>query len=217
MPYILPDARKVFPITSPDMGDFKGCVYLKNAIGDHPCWQIGDYTYASDFDPPEPDGWSARLAPYLFPNSTEKIILGKFCQIAHGVRLITASANHRFSGPSSYPFPVFDAQMRKTYRVDERDTVIGNDVWFGYGAIICPGAEIGNGVIVGAGSVVRGKIPDYTIVTGNPALVVKQRFSDADIARMNALAWWDWPIEAISAAAHALEHGDIDTLEKRAP
>lgn len=216
MPYSLPDATTVFPVTFPDRDPHPGCVYLKNVI-DHPRIEIGDFTYAADFESPKAEDWVSRMVPYMHPGSKDRLIIGKFCQFAHGVRFITANANHRFSGPSSYPFPSFDHEMRPTYSVDTRDMLIGHDVWIGYGAIICPGAQIGNGVIVGAGAVVRGRVPDYAIVTGNSAQITRMRFSETDVARMNALAWWDWPVAAINAAAHALEHGDIDTLERFAP
>jgi virginiamycin A acetyltransferase len=94
-----------------------------------------------------------------------------------------------------------------------RDTVIGNDVWIGDGATILPGARVGSGVIVGAGAVVRGVVPNYAIVSGNPAQIVKMRFTDFDIARIVDLAWWDWPIDAIEEAAPMLARSDIAALE----
>ncbi len=178
---------------------------------------MGDFTYASAFD--TPDDWQKRLAPYLFRHSGEKLIIGKFCQIADGVRFITASANHRYDGVSSYPFAVFDGfdMDRPSMQIRLRDTVVGHDVWFGNGAQILPGTRIGSGVIVGASAVVSGDIPDYAIVAGNPARVVRMRFSSQDISRLLKLAWWDWPID------HILEHeaeicgGDVDALEALRP
>ncbi|MDU8910332.1 CatB-related O-acetyltransferase [Aestuariicoccus sp. MJ-SS9] len=211
MAYSLPDADCVHPITLPDGSAHPGTVFLRNVI-DMPNVEIGAYTYASDFDPPDEYGWAARLAPYLFGFSQERLIIGKFCQIAHGVRFIGASANHETRGLSTFPFAVFNPETMLGYQPDTRDTVIGHDVWLGYGAKVLPGARIGNGVIVGAGAVVRGDIPDYAIVTGNPAQVVRMRFAPKVIARLNALAWWDWPIDRIVASRAALEAGDIDAL-----
>lgn len=205
----LPHAHLTHPITLPDGNPHPGTVYLKNVI-DHPRMEIGDYTYASDFDPPQ--DWAARLAPYLFPFSQEKLSIGKYCQIAHGVRIIGSSANHDSRGISTFPFAVFDPDTMLGYQPDTRDTVIGHDVWLGYGALITPGATIGNGVIVGAGSVVRGRIPDYAVVAGNPAQVVRMRFSEAEIAQLNALAWWDWPPEKVARARPLLEAGDVAAL-----
>lgn len=212
----LPDAARVHPIILPDGTPHTGTVHLGGVV-DHPRFEVGDYTYASDFDPPPPEGWAARLAPYLFAFSTETLRIGRFCQIAHGVRFITASANHATSGASTYPFAVFDPGAMEAYQPDTRDTRVGNDVWLGHGALICPGADIGSGVIVGAGAVVRGALPDYAVVSGNPARVVRMRFAPGEVARLLALSWWDWPAARIAAAAAALQSADIAELERHAP
>lgn len=207
---LLPDPLRRTPITLPDGSDHAGTVFLSRAV-DHPRFIVGDYTYASDFDPPQ--DWAGRLAPYLFETSREHLHIGRFCQIAHGVRFITSSANHAMDGLTCFPFPVFDPDQMATYQPDQRDTVIGHDVWIGYGALILPGAQIGNGAIIGAGSVIRSRIPDYAIVTGNPGLPQRFRFTDTDIARLTALAWWDWPADQIALAGQALLAGDLDALE----
>ncbi|QJF53117.1 CatB-related O-acetyltransferase [Roseobacter ponti] len=207
------DPAATYPILLPDGTPHKGTVFLARVI-DHPQFAVGDFTYASDFDPP--DDWATHLAPYLFPFSTERLTIGRFCQIAHGVRFITASASHDASGISTFPFPVFDAESRDGYQPDRRDTVIGHDVWLGYGALVMPGARIGNGVIVGAGSVVRGTLPDYCIATGNPAVVTRMRFEPDEITRLNALAWWDWPVDRITASQDALLSADIAALIRQA-
>lgn len=214
MPY--PSPNDLHPLVFQNGTPYKGTVFLKPAI-DHPQVEIGDYTYASDFDAPE--DWLQRLAPYLFPHSTEKLILGKFCQIAHGVRFITASANHRYSGVSTYPFAVFDGfgMDRPSMQIAVNDTVIGHDVWFGNGAQVMPGARIGSGVIVAANAVVTGTVPDYAIVAGNPARVVRMRFPEDAIARLLELAWWDWPIDHILAHEAEIVGGDVDALEAVRP
>ena len=216
MPFALPDPARAHPITLPDGTLHAGTVYLKSVI-DHPRMEIGEYTYASDFDPPEPGGWAARLAPYLFDFAADRLVLGKFCQIAHGVRFIGASANHATRGITTFPFAVLDPETMLGYQPDRRDIVIGHDVWLGYCATVMPGTRIGNGVIVGAGSVVRGDVPDYTVVAGNPAHVVRRRFTDDEIATLNRIAWWDWPAERIAAARATLEAGDVAALEAQAP
>ncbi|SMX42130.1 CatB-related O-acetyltransferase [Maliponia aquimaris] len=214
MPFSLPDAARPHPITLPDGTPHGGTVHLK-AVIDHPRFEVGAHSYASDFDPPQ--DWATRLAPYLFPFSQERLSLGKFCQVAHGVRFLTSSANHATDGLTTYPFAVFDPDSMTGYQPDTRDTVIGHDVWLGYGALVLPGARIGNGVIVGAGAVVRGTVPDYAVVTGNPAQVVRLRFTPAEIATLNALAWWDWHDDTIAAARPALECGDVAALQQMAP
>lgn len=216
MSYDLPDARCIHPVTLPDGAIHTGTVFLKPVI-DHPRIEVGEFTYAADFDPPPQDGWAARLAPYLFPISEDRLVIGRFCQIAHGVRFITASANHAWHGATSYPFGIFALDKEPMVQPDTRDTHVGHDVWIGYGALIGPGVRIGNGAIIGAGSVVREDVPDYAVVTGNPARIVRMRFEPEGVARMNRLSWWHWPVEKIAAARPHLEAGDLEALERLAP
>ncbi|TGD41494.1 antibiotic acetyltransferase [Pseudotabrizicola sediminis] len=211
MPFLNPLATH--PLVFPDGRVHPDMVHLNRVI-DHPNITIGDHTYANDFTPPQ--DWAAHLAPYLYSGAPERLIIGRFCQIAHGVRFITASANHAMNGFTTYPFGVFDRDTLATYRdsfAGLPDTVIGNDVWIGHGALILPGVTMGNGVIVGAGAVVAHDVPDYAVVAGNPARVLRLRFAPQVIARLIALAWWDRPLERIRGALPTLIAADIDALE----
>ncbi|MBM1633467.1 CatB-related O-acetyltransferase [Sulfitobacter mediterraneus] len=214
-PFPAPDTSH--PVRLPDGSPHAGTVFLSAAV-DHARFVVGDYTYASAFDPPE--DWAARLAPYLFDFSPEQLHIGKFCQIADGVVFITSSANHRYDGISSYPFAIFGGgpiEDRPSMPGPGADTCIGNDVWIGQGARILPGANIGDGVIVGAGAVVAGRVPAYSIIGGNPARVLRQRFSQADAGRLQRIAWWDWPIDLILAHESLIMAGNVDALELVAP
>lgn len=218
MPIHFIDRDAVHPVHHPDGSPDLKTVHLARAI-DHPNFQIGDYTYATVYGP-VPEDWAIHLAPYTYRGAPERLIVGKFCQIADRTRIITASANHAMHGISTYPFALHDPAHFADYLAQlepRHDTVIGNDVWIGDGAVILPGARIGSGVIIGAGSVVHGEVPDYAIVSGNPAKVPRMRFSDAEIARFLALAWWAWPIELIGQAAPALARADIPALEAMQP
>lgn len=210
-PFPAPDTSH--PVRLPDGSPHAGTVFL-NAAVDHPRFVVGDYTYASAFDPPK--DWAARLAPYLFEFSPEELRIGKFCQIADGVVFITSSANHRYDGISSYPFAIFGGgpvEGRPSMPDPGTDTRIGNDVWIGQGARILPGADIGDGVIIGAGAVVGEAVPAYSIMAGNPAQVLRRRFSQADALRLQQIAWWDWPIDQILANESLIMAGDVDALE----
>lgn len=212
-----PSPDTVHPHRLSDGQSNRGTVFLRAAI-DHPRLTVGEYTYASAFDPPE--DWAARLAPYLFEFSPERLLIGKFCQIADGVTFVTASANHRYDGISSYPFAIFgggEMAGRPSLPQAGPDTIIGHDVWIGQGATILPGASLGNGVIVGAGAVVGGEVADYTIVAGNPARGLKQRFSASQIQRLNRIAWWDWPLEMILAHEAEIMSAEVDALEAACP
>lgn len=205
-----PDPNDPTPVRLADGTALPSTVFLKPLITQDN-FHVGDFTYASDFDPPE--NWAAHLAPYLFPGAPGHLHIGSYCAIAHGVRFITAGANHAMDGLTTYPFPIFDAEARATYQPDTRDTIIGHDVWLGMNAMVLPGARIGHGAIIGAGSVVRGTIPDYAIVTGNPAQVTKLRFAPDVITCLLDLAWWDWPTDKIARARPHLMAGDITALE----
>ncbi|NIZ14564.1 CatB-related O-acetyltransferase [Phaeobacter sp. HF9A] len=212
----MPDADCIHPIILPDGTQHVGTVHLKNVV-DLPNFNVGAYTYASDFDPPPRDGWASRLAPYLFPISRGGLMIGKFCQIAQGVRFITASANHDTRGVSTYPFRTFDPALREGYNPDIRDIEIGNDVWFGYGAQVMSGARIGDGAIIGAGAVVRGSVPPYAVVIGNPGTVIRRRFAPEQIEALLDIAWWDWPTELIEAHHEIIVSANVDALLKLAP
>lgn len=208
-----PPPTAAFPVMLADGTPHLGTVFLSAAVA-HPRITVGDYTYASAFDPPE--DWAARLAPYLFDFSPEHLHIGKFCQIADGALFITASANHRYDGISSFPFAVFGGtrENRPSLPWPGPDTVIGNDVWIGQGARILPGAQIEDGVIIGAGAVVAGQVPAYSIVAGNPGRILRARFSAKDAQSLVALAWWDWPIDVILAHEALIMGADIDALER---
>lgn len=207
------DSTLRHPLVLPDGTVLPNMVHLNQVI-DHPNIRIGDFTYANDFDPP--DNWAARLVPYLYPGAPERLVIGRFCQIAHGVRFITASANHAMTGLTTFPFPVFDPATIDGYKAGFTglpDTVVGNDVWIGHGALILPGVTIGSGAIIGAGSIVSRDVAPYSIVAGNPARLIRPRFAPELVDRLLALAWWDWPLDRIRAAVPALLEPDIAALE----
>jgi virginiamycin A acetyltransferase len=209
----LPDPKTAFPFLLPDGGADPGFAHLACAI-DHPNWTIGRFAYAYDFDPPA--DWAARLAPYLYPGAPERLTIGPFCQIAHGARFITASANHAMGGISTYPFGIFDPATRGAAAGARRprDTLIGPDCWIGHGAILLPGARLGAGVIVGAGAVVSGEVPDYAVVAGNPARVVRMRFPPEEVALLLSVAWWNWDEARIRANAPLIAAGDPRALSE---
>ncbi|MEL6203978.1 MAG: CatB-related O-acetyltransferase [Pseudomonadota bacterium] len=211
-----PSPDTLHPLILPGGAVHRGAVFLKSAVS-NPRIEVGDYTYAFDRDPP--DDWAGRLAPYLYDFAPERLVIGRFCQIAHGVRFITASANHRHDGISTYPFAIFGggpAEGRPSMPGAGPDTHVGHDVWLGEGAVVLPGARIGSGAIVGAGAVVSGVVPDYAVVVGNTGRVVRRRFDEASVVRLLAIAWWDWPIEAILANEAAICGGDVAALEAEA-
>jgi virginiamycin A acetyltransferase len=216
MPDPFPSPNTVHPIRTLDGGAHEGTVFL-SAVIDHPNWTVGDYSYASAHR--APDDWAAHLAPYLYPGAPERLEIGRFCQIADGVQFVTASANHRHDGISTYPFAVMQGEFsnRPSMPGPGPDTIVGHDVWIGTGATILPGSHVGTGVIIAAGSVVRGHVPPYAIVAGNPVKILRKRFDDEEVKRIMAVAWWTWPIERILAHEAAICGGDVHALEAAAP
>lgn len=208
------DAHETHPITLPDGSVYPHTVWLKSVIN-HPNIHVGDFTYYNDFDPVT--DYAARIAPYLHPGGPEHLHIGRYGQFAHGTRFITSSANHPLDWFTTYPFAVFDhAQM--THFAEEfargADTRIGHDVWIGHNAMILPGVNIGNGVIVGAGSVVTRDLPDWSVVAGNPARIIRQRFSNATCALLDQLAWWDRPIDEVRSLIPLLASRDEAALRR---
>lgn len=207
------DASLRHPLTLPDGTLHTNTVYLNQVI-DHPNIEVGDFSYYNDFD--AVDDHAARIAPYLYPGAPERLVIGKFCQFAHGTRFITSSADHPKRWFTTYPFAVFNHAAMPLFEAEfarGRDTLVGNEVWIGHGAMILPGTTIGNGVIVGAGAVVGGNIPPYTVVAGNPAKPVRRRFDDTAIAFLEELRWWDLPIEKIEELLPSLASNDFEGLK----
>ncbi|GAA4936544.1 CatB-related O-acetyltransferase [Actinoplanes utahensis] len=180
--------------------------------------EVGEFSYYDD--PDDATGFETRNVLYHY--GPEKLIIGRFCALATGVRFIMNGANHQMDGPSTFPFPSMGGDWSRHVDLlidlpNRGDTVLGNDVWLGYGVTVMPGVRIGHGAIVAAGSVVTSDVPDYTIVGGNPARPIRKRFSDEDIARLLAVAWWDWPAEHITAHIRTIMSGSVADLEAAAP
>ncbi|MEM8546207.1 MAG: CatB-related O-acetyltransferase [Cyanobacteria bacterium P01_H01_bin.119] len=178
-----------------------------------PLIEIGNYTYYDD--PDNPDQFEHQNVLYHY--GPEKLKIGKFCAIATGVKFIMGGANHKLDGISTYPFPVlghgWEIAMDQLKNLPNRgDTVVGNDVWIGLESVIMPGVTIGDGAIIAAKSVVVKDVDPYTVVGGNPAQVIKQRFSDRDIERLLTIQWWQWPAEKITQHIELIMAGEIEQL-----
>ncbi len=213
------DPQKKYPMVMPDGTEIKTVVHLNQVIN-HPRIEIGDFSYFGHFEVLQ--DYASFLAPYLFPLSPEKLIIGKFCQIAHGVRIVTSSANHNMKGFSTFPFNNFmmtpqttTEEIEAMFQVPGKkgDTIIGNDVWIGMEAIIMPGVTIGDGAIIGARSVVVKDVEPYAIVGGNPAKEIKKRFSDDTIKTLLELKWWNWEVENIEQNLDPILNVDMEKLQ----
>lgn len=207
------------PLDPHPMPGFPRVGFLKPLV-DRPNIEIGDYTYYDDPDGPEHFVETCVLHHYDFVG--DRLVIGRFCALAEGVAFIMNGANHATGGFSTYPFNIFGNGWEqgfdpKSWEDEMRgDTVVGNDVWIGMQATILPGVTIGDGAIVAAKAVVSADVPAYAVAAGNPARVVKMRFDEATIARLVAIAWWDWPVERIARHLDAIRGADLDRLEAAA-
>lgn len=202
------------PRTLHPMAGFPQVCFINNIVS-NPNIIIGDYTY---YDDPEDSENFERNVLYHFPFIGDKLIIGKFCALAKGLKFIMNGANHQMSGFSTYPFSIFGQGWERVVPQMsdlpfKGDTVVGHDVWIGYNAVMMPGVTIGDGAIVAAEAIVTRDVPPYTIVGGNPAVPIRQRFPEDVIDRLLAVAWWDWDIEKITRNLEIIVGADIAALE----
>lgn len=204
----IPDKDQKFPLAN-----YKRLCFLKNIIK-NPNIIVGDYTYYDDF---ENVGNFEKNVKYHFDFIGDKLIIGKFCMIASDVIFIMNGANHVTNAISTYPFAIFgndwaDAMSGKSYPT-KGDTIVGNDVWIGYKAMIMPGIKIGDGAIIATNSMITKDVEPYSIVGGNPAKEIKKRFSDKEISELLEIEWWGWDIEKITRNVKSLTENNIDKLK----
>lgn len=128
--------------------------------------------------------------------------IGAFCSIAKNVSI--TGMNHPTSYITTNPFIYYKSRGIVTEdRLDlidkekNKKVIIGNDVWIGENVTLLPSVKIGNGAIISAGSIVTKDVPDYAIVGGVPAKIIKYRFSKEEIEILNDIKWWEWPNEKI--------------------
>jgi virginiamycin A acetyltransferase len=205
-----PQANEIHPLKG-----FDQVCFIKNTIT-NPNIVVGDYSYYDD--PINSEDFESNVL-YHYPFIGDKLIIGKFCAIARGVKFIMNGANHKMNCFTTYPFSIFRNGWEKaTPKMSELpfkgDTVIGNDVWIGYNSLIMPGVHIGNGSIIASNSVVVNDIDPYSIVGGNPAKLIRKRFESDITNLLEDMRWWDWPIEKITEHLEVLTSNDINKLRK---
>ena len=202
---------KIYPRT----GD-KQTVYL-NAVIKDPLIEVGDYTIYNDFVA-DPLLFEKNNVLYHYPIHREKLIIGKFCSIACGTKVLFNCANHTLKSLSTYTFPLFyeEWELEKsnitTAWDNKGDIVIGNDVWIGYETVIMAGVHIGDGAIIAARAVVTKDVPPYTIVGGTPAKEIRKRFDTEVIQQLLKLKWWDWSTNKIRQCLPHIAEGKLDEL-----
>ena len=159
-----------------------------------------------------------RFATYTGMNCIIKnTIIGKFCDLSWNLSL--GGANHHYTRTMKYSEYHLNQVLNGSSTIiakSDPPTKIGNDVWIGNGAIVLRGVNIGDGAIIGAGAVVTKDVEPFTIVVGVPAIPLKKRFTEAIIAELLELQWWNWSIDKIRMKRELLlaEPLSIDILKK---
>lgn len=163
---------------------------------------IGKHTY----------GWPI----FWNDKNNSNIIIGNFCSIGDNVK-IYLGGNHRSDWVTTYPFGHINKDIFNNFNGDghpksKGDVVIGNDVWIGANSIIMSGVNIGDGAVIANNSHVVKNVEPYSIVGGNPAKLIKYRFTPEQIEKLLEIKWWNWDDEKINNFTHLLCNNDIDAF-----
>ncbi|GGH21256.1 acetyltransferase [Alsobacter metallidurans] len=162
-------------------------------------WEIADYSYGK-----------IRVRDW---GEGAGLSIGPFCSFADNIQIFLGG-NHRTDWVTTYPFSGMrslfpEAPADADYHSSRGDVRIGADVWVGSGATILSGVTIGHGAIVAARAVVAKDVPPYAIVGGNPAKLIRLRFSEDEIAALLRTRWWELDRAAIAKLIPALQSSDV--------
>ena len=200
-----PNPNKIFPNRKiKTITNVKPAIKNKNII-------VGDFTYFADTD-------FEKHVTHHYDFIGDKLIIGKFCQIAAGVNFVMNGANHQMNAVTTFPFYIFEGWKQKVPPLNKMplkgDTIIGNDVWIGQNVTILPGVHIGDGAIIGLNSVVGSDVAPYTMVAGNPAKVIRKRFDNQLIKLLLKLKWWDKSVKEINDLIPILTDNNLVEVKK---
>jgi chloramphenicol O-acetyltransferase type B len=152
-------------------------------------------------------------------HETDRLIIGKFCSIASGAKfMMGGTQGHNYNWIAAYSLDAFDDDFDGYKTVPPKgqkhkgDTVIGNDVWIGVEAMIMPGVKIADGAVIAARAVVTRNVGPYEIWGGNPARLIKKRFTDEEIKKLLQIKWWDWDLATLKRNLDHLRSSDVEIL-----
>lgn len=133
--------------------------------------------------------------------------IGRYCSIGRDVKIGLGSHNLSSLSTSSFLEHLGnkeDAPDVCIQKSPERHLIIGNDVWIGDNTLIKKGIKIGDGAIIGAGSIVTKDVPNFAVIVGAPAKIIKYRFSNEIIDKLEHLQWWDISPEILNKLPEGL-------------
>jgi acetyltransferase-like isoleucine patch superfamily enzyme len=142
-------------------------------------------------------GYGSYGGCFHYGNIPAGVIFGNYCSIAQGLKIFRA--NHPVTYFTMHPLFYNPTMGYVNCDMLERlPLIIGHDVWIGTNVIILPGCyEIGNGAVIGAGSIVTKNVLPYAIIAGNPAKLIKMRFTPDIIEKLEATEWWNMKKEEL--------------------
>jgi len=153
-------------------------------------------------------------------NDKAKLVIGNFCSIGSNVD-IYLGGNHNTNCVTTYPFGHINEDVFNNFKVvdypsTKGDVIIGNDVWIGSNVKIMSGITIGDGAVISNSSHVVKNVEPYSLVGGNPAKLIKYRFTSEQISKLLEIKWWDWDDEKINSFVPLLCNESIDEFIKSA-
>lgn len=184
----------------------------------------GDYSYYSGYYHNKPFDECVLYLDEIDneDDDLDRLIIGKFCSIASGAQfMLCGNQGHRYDWIASYPLDAFDEDFddyRKTPPkafLRKGDTILGNDVWIGFEAMIMPGIHIGDGAVIAARAHLTKNVGPYEIWGGNPARLIKKRFSDKDIEKLLQIKWWNWDLATLKRNLPILRSNNISLLYEK--
>lgn len=199
----------VFPmiqeVTIPDFSPFERTVFT-NGSSKRALITLGRRSYLAD-------------GSMEFGSHNCHVLIGRYSSLAHRL-VFEVGLNHDYRQVTTYPFDDIlqkdDHTLNHAARANHNQIIIGSDVWIGCDVKILGGVHIGNGAVIGAGTVVAKNIPPYAVVVGNPARIIKYRFSQKTIEKLQQIKWWYWEDEKIQTLLSELKDADA-FVEKFAP
>lgn len=200
----IPNPNTLYPIPG-----YNKEIYVKPSIS-NPNIIVGDFTYIADSE-------FETHVTHHYPWNNDKLVIGKFCQIASGVEFVMNGANHQMNAVTTFPFYTLEGwdtfSPNSSDLPIKGDTVIGNDVWIGQNSVILPGVHIEDGAIIGANSIVGSNVAPYTIVVGNPAKPLRKRFDNELIDLLLSFKWWNKEIEEINELIPLLTCSNLEKVK----
>jgi acetyltransferase-like isoleucine patch superfamily enzyme len=169
---------------------------------------IGKYTY------------SVGEPKVFYQNNDAKLVVGKFCSISSGLT-IYLGGNHRVDWVTTYPFGHINQDKFTDFNgvghpSTKGDVIIGNDVWIASDVTIMSGVTIGDGAVIANNSYVVKDVEPYSMVGGNPAKLIKYRFTKEQMEKLLEIKWWDWDDDKINKYTPLLCNNNIDDFIKLA-